>query len=218
MWDGPSQLLIGGDYKEKETDKCQPFVRPNRLHAINYSEMRQNNPLSIKKNKLSFIRRGSRWTLVNACSARFLCSGRTALTPLDLTWPRLTVFILQRMTRKTVAKRALMYTFPIYKWIGFSDIQRVAATTAYISMTSSSEIFHPSVHVWMGTTISPCVDPGWASSASLLFWWQTLSSPCKHLDYAASCILSCCSFYLEFTSLTDSVVTKELHAFALQAA
>src|SRR6218665_3883275 len=47
---------------------------------------------------------------------------------------------------------------------------------------------------------------------------KTLSSPCKHLDYAASCILSCCSFYLEFTSLPDSVVTKELHAFALQAA
>src|SRR6218665_2984152 len=38
------------------------------------------------------------------------------------------------------------------------------------------------------------------------------------MQYAASCILSCCSFYLEFTSLTDSVVTKELHTFALQAA
>src|SRR6218665_1784209 len=63
-------------------------------------------------------------------------------------------------------------------------------------------------------TLSPCVDPGWASSASFLFRWQTLSSPCKHLDYAASCILSCCSFYLEFTSLADSAVTKELHAFA----
>src|SRR6218665_45643 len=49
-----------------------------------------------------------------------------------------------------------------------------------------------------------------ASSASFLLWCQTLSSPCKHLDYAASCILSCCSFYLEFTSLADSVVTKEL--------
>src|SRR6218665_1199524 len=67
-------------------------------------------------------------------------------------------------------------------------------------------------------TLSPCVDPGWASRASFLFWWQTLSSPCKHLDYAASCILSCCSFYLEITSLADSVVTKELHAFALQDA
>src|SRR6218665_765848 len=63
-------------------------------------------------------------------------------------------------------------------------------------------------------TLSPCVDPGWASSASFLFCWQTLSSPCKHLDYAASCILSCCYFYLEFTSLADSVVTKELHTFA----
>src|SRR6218665_2367204 len=49
-------------------------------------------------------------------------------------------------------------------------------------------------------------------------WWQTLSSPCKHLDYAASCILGGCSFYLEFTSFADSVVTNELHAFALQAA
>src|SRR6218665_2241242 len=45
---------------------------------------------------------------------------------------------------------------------------------------------------------------------------QTLSSPCKLLDYAASCILSCCSLYREFTSLTDSIVTIELHAFALQ--
>jgi len=35
-----------------------------------------------------------------------------------------------------------------------------------------------------------------------------LSSPCKHLDYAASCILSCCPFYLEFTSLADLVVTE----------
>src|SRR6218665_224413 len=67
-------------------------------------------------------------------------------------------------------------------------------------------------------TLSTCVDPGWASSASFLFSWQTLSSPCKPLDYAASCIFSCCSFYLEFTSLTDSIVTKELHTFALQAA
>src|SRR6218665_3955757 len=53
---------------------------------------------------------------------------------------------------------------------------------------------------------------------SFLFWWQTLCSPCKHLDYAASFILSCCSFYLEFTSPADSAVTKELHAFALQTA
>src|SRR6218665_3932448 len=53
---------------------------------------------------------------------------------------------------------------------------------------------------------------------STLVGRQALRSPCKHLDYAASCILSCCSFYLEFTSLADSVVTKELHAFALQAA
>src|SRR6218665_2494374 len=52
------------------------------------------------------------------------------------------------------------------------------------------------------------------ASASFLFWWQTLSSPCKHLDYEASCILNCCSFYLEFTSLVDSIVAKELHAFA----
>ena len=31
-------------------------------------------------------------------------------------------------------------------------------------------------------------------------------------------ILSCCSFYLEFTSLTESIVTNELHAFAQQTA
>src|SRR6218665_33492 len=47
------------------------------------------------------------------------------------------------------------------------------------------------------------------------FRWQTLSFQCKHLDNAAPCILSCCSLYLEFTSLTVSTVTKELRAFAL---
>jgi len=41
----------------------------------------------------------------------------------------------------------------------------------------------------------------------------TLSSPCKHLIYAALCILSCCSFYLEFTSLADYIVTKELFSY-----
>src|SRR6218665_2261345 len=66
--------------------------------------------------------------------------------------------------------------------------------------------------------LSPCVDPGWPSSTSFLFWWQTLSSPCKHLDHAVPCTLSCCSFYVAFTSLTDSIATKELHDFALQAA
>src|SRR6218665_3029910 len=63
--------------------------------------------------------------------------------------------------------------------------------------------------------LSPCIDPGWPSYASFHFWLQTRSSPCKHLDSAAPCILRCCSFYLEFTSLADSIVTKELHAFAL---
>ena len=72
--------------------------------------------------------------------------------------------------------------------------------------------------VYLQELCRPGNDPGWPSSASILFWWQTLSSPCKHLDYAASCILSSCSFYLEFTSLANSVVTKELHAFDLQAA
>src|SRR6218665_2072960 len=62
----------------------------------------------------------------------------------------------------------------------------------------------------------PCIDSGWPSCASFLFWWQTRSSSCKHLDSAAPCILCCCSFYLEFTSLADSIVTKELHAFALK--
>src|SRR6218665_1524367 len=76
---------------------------------------------------------------------------------------------------------------------------------------------------WCGTVFSAlpqftcrnCVAPGWPSSASSLFWWETLSSRCKHLDYAASCILSCCTFYLEFTSLADF---KEQHTYALQAA
>jgi len=36
------------------------------------------------------------------------------------------------------------------------------------------------------------------------------------LVYAALCIISCCSFYLEFTSFTDSTVTKDV--FALQTA
>src|SRR6218665_153485 len=53
---------------------------------------------------------------------------------------------------------------------------------------------------------------------SFFFWWQTLSSQCKHINYAASFILSCCSLYLEFTSPADSIASKELHAFALQAA
>ena len=38
---------------------------------------------------------------------------------------------------------------------------------------------------------------------SFRLWW-TLSSSCKHLDDAVPCILRCCSFYLEFTLLTDS--------------
>src|SRR6218665_1287927 len=58
-------------------------------------------------------------------------------------------------------------------------------------------------------TLSPCINPSCLSSASFLLWWKILSSPCKHLDYAAPCILSCCSFNLEFTSLADSSVTKE---------
>src|SRR6218665_281795 len=66
-------------------------------------------------------------------------------------------------------------------------------------------------------TLSPCIDPS-CPSASFLFCWQTLNSQCKHLDYEVSCILNCCSFYLEITSLADSIVTKELYAFALQAA
>src|SRR6218665_363417 len=62
-------------------------------------------------------------------------------------------------------------------------------------------------------TVSSCIDPGWASSASFLFWWKTISCPCKHLDYVASCILSCCTFYQEL-KIADSIATKELHTFA----
>src|SRR6218665_4228135 len=32
-----------------------------------------------------------------------------------------------------------------------------------------------------GTHVSPCIDPGWTSSASFLFRSKTLSSPCKNL-------------------------------------
>src|SRR6218665_1506888 len=60
---------------------------------------------------------------------------------------------------------------------------------------------------------SPCIDPGWPSCASFPFWWQTRSSPCKHIDYAGPCILSCC--YMEFTSLAYSIVTKELYTSLL---
>src|SRR6218665_2602813 len=107
------------------------------------------------------------------------------------------------------------------------SLSRVICVTHYTGFPFGSASF-TELLCWYGTVLSalpqftcrnssPCVDSGWALSASFLFWWQTLSSPCKHLDYAASCILSCCSFYLEFTSLADSVVTKEPHAFALQA-
>src|SRR6218665_1947289 len=68
----------------------------------------------------------------------------------------------------------------------------------------------PSLQNVFAGTVSPCIGPGWPSSASFLFWWKTLSSPCKHVDYAASCMLSCCTFYLELTPLADSIVTKEL--------
>jgi len=53
-------------------------------------------------------------------------------------------------------------------------------------------------HFWMAEDeclcpfvfkLLPCIDPGWLSSASFLFWWHTLSSLCKYLDYAVSCIL-----------------------------
>src|SRR6218665_1624936 len=73
-------------------------------------------------------------------------------------------------------------------------------------------------------TLSPCIyiDPGWPPSASFRFWWQTLSSPFKHLDYimqrrAFSGVApsESPSIYLEFTSLADSIVAVELHAFDL---
>jgi len=64
----------------------------------------------------------------------------------------------------------------------------------------------------------PCIDPGWPSSVSFLLWWKTLVPRVNTSTNAAPSILNCCSFYLDFTSLADSIVTKELHAFALQAA
>src|SRR6218665_925265 len=107
-------------------------------------------------------------------------------------------------------------------------LSRVICMTHYTGFPFGSASF-TELLCWCGTvlsafpsllagTLSPCVDHGWASNTLFLFWWRTLSSVCKHLDNTASCILSCCSFYLEFTFLADLVVAKELHAFALQAA
>lgn len=48
----------------------------------------------------------------------------------------------------------------------------------------------------------------------------SLSSPCKHLDHAPPCrsILGCFSCYMEFTPLSDSITTEDLHVFDLQVA
>src|SRR6218665_991853 len=111
---------------------------------------------------------------------------------------------------------------PLLASLGVSQnmpLSQVICVTHYTGFPFGSASF-TELLCWYGTVLSALpqftcrnsVDLGWASSASFLFWW------CKHLDYAASCILSCCSFYLEFTSLADSAVTKELHAFALQTA
>src|SRR6218665_1559794 len=72
-------------------------------------------------------------------------------------------------------------------------------------------------------TLSPCVDPGWASSASfaILFWWQTLlSSPCKHLDYACSVVHSQLLLLLSGIHFPRrfGCYQRAIHAFALQTA
>src|SRR6218665_3635628 len=85
-----------------------------------------------------------------------------------------------------------------------TPLSRVICVTHYTGFPFSSASF-TELLCWCGTfylhcpsllagSVSPCVDPSWPSIASFLFGWQTLSSPCKHLDYAASSILSCCSF------------------------
>ena len=80
-------------------------------------------------------------------------------------------------------------------------LSRVTCVTHYTGFPFGSASF-TELLCWYGTVLSALpqftcrnsVDPGWPSSALFLFGWQTLSSPCKHLDYAASSILSCCSF------------------------
>src|SRR6218665_1053392 len=49
------------------------------------------------------------------------------------------------------------------------------------------------------------------------FGGKLFSPQRKPLDHA-KCILSCCSFHLEFTPLTDLIATNELHTFVLQTA
>src|SRR6218665_1375736 len=66
--------------------------------------------------------------------------------------------------------------------------------------------------------LSHSFNPGWPYSAAFLLCWQALNPQSKHLYHAALCIFSCCSFYMEFTPLSVSFITKELHTFVLQAA
>src|SRR6218665_2305323 len=113
---------------------------------------------------------------------------------------------------------------PLLASLGVSQnmpLSQVICVTHYTGFPFGSASF-TELLCWYGTVLSALPQFTCRNSVDLCrpwcFWWQTLSSPCKHLDYTASCILSCCSFYLEFTSLADSAVTKELHAFALQAA
>jgi len=78
----------------------------------------------------------------------------------------------------------------------------------YVVLLCNNGLVQIIYETWKWVTLSPCIDSGWQSSALFLFWWQTLSSPCKHLDYAVPYIHSCYSFYLEFTSFADSIVTR----------
>src|SRR6218665_2494165 len=87
-------------------------------------------------------------------------------------------------------------------------LSRVICVTHYTGFPFGSASFTELLS-WYGTVISALPQFTCRNSVALCRpRLQTLSSPCKHLDYAASCILSCCSFYLEFTYLADSVVTK----------
>src|SRR6218665_119117 len=100
-------------------------------------------------------------------------------------------------------------------------LSRVICVTYYTGFPFGSASF-TELLCWYGTVLSTLPQFTCRNSVALcrswlgvkrfvpLLWWQTLSSPGKHLDYAVSCIVSCCPFYLEFTSLADSVVTKEL--------
>lgn len=59
-------------------------------------------------------------------------------------------------------------------------------------------------------------EAGWPSIASFSLRWQALGPSGKLSNHATPSILSRRSFNLEFTSLIDSIPTKDKHAIALK--